>query len=214
MSNTKHTFGNINLWTQEKLEKVQNYLQTYATALKNQNFKTIYIDAFAGSGYVYAKQDNSLQPSLLEFGEEEVKEFISGSARNALDVVPPFDQYIFIEKNKNRFNELQHLKNDYPELADKIHLKLAEANEVLQDFCQTDFRKKRAVIFLDPYGMEVKWKTIEAIANTHAIDLWILFPLGVAINRFLRKDGNISENERKILDEMFGTDEWFQAFFK
>ena len=212
MSKIKHPFGGI--WTQEKLEKVQNYLQTYATALKNQNFKTIYVDAFAGTGYVDSKEKDSIQPSLLEFNEEEVKGFISGSARNALEVVPPFDEYIFIEKNRKRFSDLQKLKTEYPELAERIHPKLAEANEFLQSLCQTDWRNKRAVIFLDPYGMEVKWKTIEAIANTHAIDLWILFPLGVAINRFLRRDGNISENVKKILDEMFGTDEWFQAFFE
>lgn len=33
-------------------------------------------------------------------------------------------------------------------------------------------------MFLDPYGMQVDWATIEAIAKTKAIDLWILFPLG------------------------------------
>ena len=37
-------------WTEQKLEVVQKYLGAYTTALKNQPFKKLYIDAFAGSG--------------------------------------------------------------------------------------------------------------------------------------------------------------------
>jgi len=35
----------------------------------------------------------------------------------------------------------------------------------------------RGVIFLDPYGMEVSWETVEAIARTEALDCWYFFPL-------------------------------------
>ncbi len=62
--------------------------------------------------------------------------------------------------------------------------------------------------------MQVEWETIEAIAETKAIDLWILFPLGVAINRLLRKDANISPAWRSRLDRMFGTTDWFNAFYE
>lgn len=44
----KHTFGG--LWTQEKLQVLEKYLQFYATALKNQPFTLHYVDAFAGTG--------------------------------------------------------------------------------------------------------------------------------------------------------------------
>ena len=62
--------------------------------------------------------------------------------------------------------------------------------------------------------MAVKWQTIEAIANTKAIDLWLLFPLGVAVNRLLRKDGQINEVTRNTLDQFFGTSDWFDEFYK
>jgi three-Cys-motif partner protein len=109
-----HSFGGK--WTQEKLEKVGYYLQSYATALKNQNFRLIYVDAFAGTGYVSLKDKNENQLSLLEFEETEVREFVSGSAKNALEVNPPFDEYVFIEKNEKRFAELENLKKDFPNL--------------------------------------------------------------------------------------------------
>jgi hypothetical protein len=40
-----HEFGNINLWTQDKLIKVREYLDAYLVALKNKNFGLEYIDA-------------------------------------------------------------------------------------------------------------------------------------------------------------------------
>jgi len=207
-----HSFGGK--WTQEKLEKVGDYLQTYTIALKNQNFKLIYVDAFAGTGYVHLKDKDESQLSLPEFVEIEVREFVSGSAKNALEVNPPFDEYIFIEKNEKRFSELENLKKDFPNLAKRIFPIGADANEYLQNLCKGDWRYKRAIVFLDPYGMQVKWETIEAIAKTQAIDLWILFPLGVAVNRLLKKNANITEPTKKILNEMFGTTDWFEEFFK
>ncbi len=37
----------------------------------------------------------------------------------------------------------------------------------LQAFCaKRNWKKCRAVVFLDPFGNQVEWKTIEAIART------------------------------------------------
>jgi three-Cys-motif partner protein len=36
--------------TEKKLSLVAHYLERYATALKNQRFERIYVDAFAGTG--------------------------------------------------------------------------------------------------------------------------------------------------------------------
>src|SRR5690348_13935074 len=44
-----HSFGGD--WTSKKLAVVEKYLSAYLDALKNQPFKTAYIDAFAGTGY-------------------------------------------------------------------------------------------------------------------------------------------------------------------
>lgn len=62
--------------------------------------------------------------------------------------------------------------------------------------------------------MQVEWKTMEAIAKTQAIDVWILFPIGVAVNRLLKRDGNIEDTWRVRLDKLFGTDEWYPAFYR
>ena len=199
-------------WTEEKLERVRKYLTAYATIMRKQPFRFAYIDAFAGTGFRTLKEtENSTElmfPEMLGFFE--------GSARVALEVEPQFHKYIFIEKDQNHFSKLQKLKDDFPCLRDRIDLVQADGNTHVQKLCSYDWLEsgRRAVLFLDPYGMEVKWKTIEAIANTKAIDLWLLFPLGVAVNRLLRVNGQIDENIRMTLDEFFGTDDWFDEFYK
>ena len=213
MANLKHSFGGE--WTREKLKRIKEYLVSYKIALKNTPFKLAYIDAFAGTGYVNQKDDDS-QTFLPEFSEDEVKGFFEGSARIALQLDDPFDSYIFIEKDKAKASELEILKAEFPQLADRIKSVNQEANEYIKDLCEKDWLKtnRRAVLFLDPYGMQVKWETIEAIARTKAIDLWILFPLGVAVNRLLRNDGQISEKVKLRLDELFGTTEWQNDFLQ
>ena len=44
--------------------------------------------------------------------------------------------------------------------------------------------------------------------------MWLLFPLGVAVNRMLTKDANIDEMWVKKLDNLFGTHDWYDAFYK
>jgi three-Cys-motif partner protein len=91
---------------------------------------------------------------------------------------------------------------------------LSEANDFLKNWChKTDWTRHRAVVFLDPYGMQVEWSTIEAIANTKAIDLWLLFPLGVAVNRLLTKNEPPPKEWADSLSRTFGTRDWEQAFY-
>ncbi len=62
--------------------------------------------------------------------------------------------------------------------------------------------------------MEVEWVTIEAIAQTQAIDLWLLFPLGQAVNRLLTRHGPPEEAWAQRLTRMFGTETWKDAFYR
>ena len=200
-------------WTTEKLERVRKYLKAYTTIMKDQNFCFAYIDAFAGTGYRTDRLDTNPKELMLpEIAEQEVQGFLDGSARIALQVQPKFQNYILIEKDENRFAELQKLKVEFP--SDDIELVQSDANEYLNDLCGKDWRRHRAVLFLDPYGMEVEWQTVTAIANTQAIDLWILFPLGIAVNRLLKRDGDVDTTVRHKLDRFFGTPGWYDTFYE
>jgi three-Cys-motif partner protein len=216
MKNTPHNFGGD--WTDEKLKCLSSYLTAYGTALKKQDFYRLYIDAFAGNGWITLRknvaEDNG-QGNLFSTEDPTTKP-IEGSARIALKIDPKFSEYIFIEKDHTRYSELENLKVDFPDLKDKINLIKDDANLSIQSICnnyQWMSEKKRAVLFLDPYGMQVSWETIRIIAETKAIDLWYLFPLGMALNRLLRRDGNIDVPNRRKIDEVLGTSDWYDYFY-
>ena len=119
-------------WTTEKLERVRKYLGAYTTIMNGQNFRFAYIDAFAGTGYrTYKRTDAPDELMLPEIAADaEVQGFLDGSARIALQVEPPFQNYILIEKDASRFAELQKLKAEFH--ARDIELVRSDANLYLK----------------------------------------------------------------------------------
>ena len=137
-----------------------------------------------------------------------------GRARIALDVEPPFKQYVFIEREAARAQELEKLKLQFPDKATCVTIVREDANTYLKEWCKrTEWRACRAVMFLDPYGMQVDWSLIEAIAKTRAVDLWILFPLGVAVNRLLKRAELPPKKWAEALTRILGTEEWRDSFY-
>lgn len=186
-------------WTQAKLEILERYLGANTTALKNQPFKLVYIDAFAGTGLIEPADDDSIS-------------FLRGSTVRAIEVSDkPFDELIFIDKDAGRCAELETLRGKY---ADRnITIKNSEANDFLLNL-RRDWRVWRGVLFLDPFATEVKWSTIEAIANFRALDTWILFPVS-AIARMLprsRKPDDISSAWAIRLTDVFGDQGWRELY--
>ena len=230
MTERTHVFGGP--WTNQKLAILQKYLSAYTIALSRRRFKKGYIDAFAGTGRRESsanaraeelerlRREGGIEQAALsgladpaDTDAEPVQRFLDGSARVALRCDPAFDSYVFIEKNRARCEELERLKDDFPDRADKISINCGDANTQIQAMCNTNWEKHRAVLFLDPYGTEVEWKTIEAIGKTKAIDLWVLFPLG-GVNRMLTQSGEIPQQWRDRLNDLLGTTEWYEHFYQ
>lgn len=202
----KQKFGSAH--TEQKLAKLDEYLRAYSTALKHQGFHLIFFDAFAGTGDIQVASE----APLIE-GIDDYSPFIKGSADRALHLGSAFDDYVFVEKSRSKAKVLEEMKQRHPSVADRISIRNADANDELLAFCaQTDWRKCRAVVFLDPYGNQVRWATIEAIAKTNAIDLWYLFPAGLGVHRQIGKNAKVHETHEASLDGLLGTQEWRQAF--
>lgn len=122
------------LWTVDKLNILERYLNAYTTALKNASFGLLYIDAFAGTGRVELGQDAT--------------EFIHGSAMRALRIDDrPFDRFFLVETNPYRHSELLKLRTEYHR--SDIRVINMDANEFLSDLDQ-NWREWRGVLFLDP----------------------------------------------------------------
>lgn len=208
----EHEFGGD--WTDHKLAKVRAYLPAYMKVLSDKGFKTGYIDAFAGTGYRTSRPICQDDPGLFEEIEaSDAQSYSDGSARIALQVNPPFDSYIFIERDTEKCAELNKLRDEFPALASRIEVKNGDANIVIAEMCSGKERTwQRAVMFLDPYGMQVEWKTVEYIAATRAIDLWYNFPLG-PVNRLLEKRPGTHVAFEQCLDRVLGSPDWRNKFY-
>lgn len=212
----EHNFGGA--WTEIKLLRLEKYLKAYTTIFhaneRAKHLDTTYVDAFAGTGYYTPKSKTSagLLSLLPELEEVEAQDFLKGSAQIALDIEPAFNHYLFIEQEAEYANELHRLRNANYEIRHKIEIVQAEANSALTSWCSKQERTQRAVVFLDPYALEIKWPTLEALGRTK-VDLWLLWPIGQVINRLLTKNQMPPESWGKALTNAFGTESWKTQFY-
>jgi len=194
-------FGSLH--TEKKLVTVEKYLSAFTTALKKQRFDLYYFDACAGSGSSIPKSETK-QDDLIDFREITV-----GSAVRALSVQPAFDHYILNDVKERNVQSLGRIVGEqFPRLSDRVRIWKEDANEALTRFCTSvDWKKSRAVVFLDPFGLQIKFSTLKKLAATQAVDVWYLVPVH-AMSRQVRKDGKILEDGGLSVDAALGTDEW------
>jgi three-Cys-motif partner protein len=188
-----HEFGGD--WTAAKLEVLADYLKAYTTALKNQPFRKWYIDGFAGSGSILRGKPGPGPDSQALFPKEDSVDpgrILDGSARIALKTTPRFDHFVFIERDVERCNRLHDLRAELSVPATDVQIVQDDVNAALAGIQKADWVNRRAVLFLDPYGMQLEWRTIEAIAATKAIDMWLLFPL-MGASRMLTASGDMPQ---------------------
>src|ERR1700724_1866064 len=92
-------------WTQQKLQILDEYLGAYCNIFRANErarfFKTIYVDAFAGTGVI--------KPRAEFKGDEAAAQLLAGSAARAIR--HSFHKYLFIEKSADRVGELKKLKS-------------------------------------------------------------------------------------------------------
>ncbi len=180
-------------WTEAKMEIVVDYAKAYLVIMNKQEWvKTLYFDGFAGSGAI-----NSAEKEAL----------IKGTALRVLDIQKPrpFDLYYFVEKNEKNKSALEEKVNE-EYFGNNIHIVKDDCNEKLLSMAGflKQHKKYRALAFIDPYGMTVNWSSIEALKGL-GIDLWILVPTGVGVNRLLAKDiDNIPNGWIKKLETFLG----------
>ncbi len=209
-----HSDNVVGPWAKQKLDALEHYLAAYHNVMKNQRFKLIYIDAFAGTGRSRLRVPEQDETNLGLFLDSEQEEFIEGSPLRALRTGRGFDQYYFFDADERRATLLHDLKDEYPDK--DVHVAVVDANRGVQKLARR-FRvspNARGVAFLDPYGPHLEWNTVEALAKTHKVDVIINFPLAMAINRLVTRNAEIPQNWMDLLDKCFGTREWHDMAYK
>lgn len=190
-----HEFGAEH--TQIKLDTLAQYLQAYTTALKNTRFKTHYIDAFAGTGSV-----------VVKIAGERVE--VAGSASIAVACSPAFDRMVFIEMEAKKVRALEHLVKT---AQSEVEIIQADTNVALPQCIAKLGANDRAVAFLDPFGMQLAWQTLEAIASSGVVDVWYFFSLLGLYRQTTLDAADLDTHKANALTRVLGTDEWRKAFY-
>ena len=178
-------FGNV--WTEAKLNAIEEYLGSYTTALRNvKYFKYCYIDGFAGDGSIKLKNG----------------EIIDGSAIRAIKF--PFNKDIFIDKDKNNLTVLKNKISYINEDKDVDYIN-SDCNEFFLNIDKTSWKidNWRGVIFLDPFAMDMKFECLKSISNTKIFDVWYLFPI-MALNRNFYRNGRIPTAIKTKITDIIG----------
>ena len=201
-------------WTEQKLDCFESYVKAYLTIMNvyrdKFKWKLIYFDGFAGSGTrTTEEQQEEAQNALNLFGEEKVDaqelQIYQGAAERVVrleDQLRGFDFYYFIDLQEENCARLELKLAQYPTRGFK-QFRPGDANDMTRQLGAALKRDThlKSLALLDPFGMSIDWSTIEAIAGK-SIDLWILLPSGVIINRLLEKDGSLKHHEK--LERFFG----------
>ena len=204
-------------WTEEKLDAFEKYVNAYLTIMNTfrdkHNWKLIYFDGFAGSG---TRNENDVQPIselLLDLfndeclDEDELNTY-KGAAERVLGIEQRgFDWYVFVDKSMESSQQLEKRLEKFKSQRNLV-FRTSDANEqisLLANAMKKD-NSLAALVLLDPFGMQVDWKSIELLKGTRT-DLWILIPTGVIVNRLLDRKGELTHIEK--LTSFFGKDEDF-----
>ncbi|GIK61612.1 MAG: three-Cys-motif partner protein TcmP [Ignavibacteriota bacterium] len=196
-------------WTELKLDAFENYVNAYLTIMSAQKQKfsgwptTIYFDGFAGSGERFSTIEEEKDLFSDYFIKEDL-ELYKGSAERVLSLNQKFDHYYFVDNNKKAIDKLkQKLSNsnliriNCNFITDNVNNQLINLSKILNS-------QNAALVLLDPFGMQIDWSSIEILKDKR-VDLWILIPSGVIINRFLDRKGKLNFSNK--LQSYFGLSE-------
>jgi len=189
-----------------KAELIERYVSVYGAALREKKFIRTYVDAFAGSGWRLLG-DGSVEP---------------GAAIRVLQAPHPLERYVFGDLSRRNITSLESevarisadraaegLQTPQPEFF------IGDAKALICRECRwvSARSERRTVMFLDPFGMQVRWPSIEMIAATGRCDLWMLVPTGQALIRCMPKGGDAPIEHAKAIEEYFGGVGWEEEFY-
>jgi three-Cys-motif partner protein len=188
-------YDEIGPWSEIKIEIIRKYAAAYTQILSSNKLIKgfIYIDAFAGAG-THIKKGT---------GEE-----VLGTPRVALDIMPAFHEYHFIDLHAGKTALLQQLakdRNDVFVYNENCNMALPE--RVYPRAKYADY--KRALCILDPYGLHLDWRLMCDAGQMKSFDIFINFPI-MDINMNLGKGdkSRILASDIGRMNAFWGDNSW------
>jgi three-Cys-motif partner protein len=191
----------IGPWSEVKLDIMREYAQAYSqilSAQKKLRLHHVYIDAFAGAGVHLSRSK---------------KEFIPGSPLNALNVIPSFSEYHFIDIKQARVEALQQVAQQRT----NVFVHDGDCNQVLlrdvfPKVRYEDFR--RGLCLLDPYGLHLDWQVIYTAGHMKSIEIFLNFPImDMNMNVLKHNPDSVPPEQAERMTRFWGDGSWKSATY-
>ncbi len=171
-------------WSLVKLVLLGQWAWVYTSIMKkNWKGKIRYIDLLAGSGTTKIVETDD----VVKGSPFVVKYFAFG----------PFDDYILIERDEERYTALKQNSKLLGEITEPIR---GDCNRlVTQVFCTNSFHN---LVFIDMEGFDLTWENMEKIVKSNS-DIIINFPT----SSFER---TAALENQYCLNDFFGDDSWIE----
>ena len=197
MSSSKDfDFDEIGYWSEIKLEIIRKYAKAYSTILSRQRLEHVYVDGFAGPGVHVARSTG---------------EFVAGSPLNALWIDPPFKEFFLIDMDAGKAEHLRELTRDRA----NVHIYEGDSNHILLEkvFPKVRYQDyRRGLCLLDPYGLHLDWKVIQAAGEMKSLEIFLNFPVAdMNRNVLWRAASEVSPEQAKRLTAFWGDESWKEA---
>jgi len=197
-------YDEIGIWSEVKLAIIKAYASAYAKILdaarrdKIPSLKWLYIDAFAGPGVHLSKTTG---------------EVVEGSPLIALNTMPPFSEYHFIDDDPERAEQLRGIAGPRKD----VHIYSADCNDILlkEVLPRAKFDDyHRALCLLDPYNINLRWEVIETAGQMGSVEIFLNFMI-MDINRNALRKNPDKALQSKIdqLTLLWGDETWKDAAY-
>jgi len=189
----------IGYWSEMKLGIVSKYVDAYSQILaKQSNLHPVYVDAFAGSGHHVSRASGEL---------------VDGSPIRALLAKAPFEEYFFIDIDPEK---AQHLRDTLGQNA-TVSVLEGDCNEILVNdvFPKVQWQDyKRALCFLDPYGLHLKWNVLHIAGSMKSVEIFLNFSIMDAnMNALRRHPDATTPSQAARMTSFWGDDSWKAAAY-
>lgn len=188
----------VRAWSLEKYKLVGSYCDIFTTGMKGRWDQLVYIDLFAGAGHA----------TIIETG----KTYLS-SALIAMSIPNPFTKYILCEEVKEKFEALKtRVEKNFSHL--DVTLINGDSNKIIDQVFKSipPFKKGNTLLpfcFVDPYSLNLHFRTIETLGSKILMDFLILQALHMDGNRNLTK---YLKDENDKIAYYLGNENWRTDF--
>jgi three-Cys-motif partner protein len=195
-------FDEIGYWSEIKLDIVREYASAYSrilSARRSPRLEHVYVDAFAGAGIHVSRSTGT---------------FVAGSPLNALLVEPPFHAYYLIDIDARKVALLRKLAAGRAD----VFIRQGDCNRILLDEIFPRIRweqYRRGLCLLDPYGLHLDWRVIEAAGRMRTIDLFLNFPVAdMNRNVLWRNPEGVDPADLERMNGFWGDSSWKEVAYR